>query len=192
MRESVQSLEQGSDGAAGNCMALMRPWRFSVAAGQFIPQLTDAERLLGLEGLLQYFTRRGRGDLAVIVRSELRRVREKFAPQRQPMMSLYALAKRLTGETKGKASLLSVLSLEMIRGQQCAELAEELGVSASSVTRAVDRLTERGLAERRHVPGDRRAYEVHLTSAGREALTAVRRCFVAIAAGISAGEGAGV
>ena len=46
------------------------------------------------------------------------------------------------------------------------ELAEEWACDASNATWIVDRLEERGLAERRTVPGDRRVKSVVLTSRG--------------------------
>lgn len=76
--------------------------------------------------------------------------------------------------------LLVVLST---RGQRkVAELAEALGVNPSTATRAVDRLIDTGLVDRRPNPRSRRETQVSLTDAGerlvREA-TAVRRAEIA-------------
>jgi len=46
-------------------------------------------------------------------------------------------------------------------------LTEVLDLDKSSLGRIIDDLEQRGLAERRPVPGDRRAHAVHLTVAGR-------------------------
>jgi DNA-binding MarR family transcriptional regulator len=48
------------------------------------------------------------------------------------------------------------------------QLGRELIMHRSNVTGLVDRLEQRGLVERKSVPGDRRAYRVVLTRAGRE------------------------
>ena len=48
------------------------------------------------------------------------------------------------------------------------ELAQHLHCDNSNITGIVDRLTERGLVERRVVEGDRRIKLVALTEAGRE------------------------
>ncbi len=48
------------------------------------------------------------------------------------------------------------------------ELAQEMHCDSSNITGIVDRLTERGLVERRAAEGDRRVKLVALTDAGRE------------------------
>jgi DNA-binding MarR family transcriptional regulator len=53
------------------------------------------------------------------------------------------------------------------------ELGRELGISPSTVTRNVDRLTERGLVRREPSPHDRRSSRVVLTPDGREAAAIV-------------------
>ncbi|RKS77508.1 DNA-binding MarR family transcriptional regulator [Motilibacter peucedani] len=53
-------------------------------------------------------------------------------------------------------------------------LAERLRIAARSATEVVDTLAERGLAERRTDPADRRATLVALTDAGRELQEAMR------------------
>lgn len=49
-------------------------------------------------------------------------------------------------------------------------LADALGVHRSAMVALVDDLEERGLAERRRDPADRRAYTLHLTAEGRSRL----------------------
>lgn len=54
------------------------------------------------------------------------------------------------------------------------QLIAELHGDKSSMVRTVDELERLGLAERRPVPGDRRARTVELTATGRERLAAAR------------------
>jgi DNA-binding MarR family transcriptional regulator len=60
-------------------------------------------------------------------------------------------------------------------GRTMRELAEEWVCDASNATWIVDRLEERGLAERRPVPGDRRVKSVVLTSRGAKTRDRVLR-----------------
>lgn len=53
------------------------------------------------------------------------------------------------------------------------QLAERLGVGASSALRTVDRLVDRGLVDRQANPGDRREVVIRLTDAGRELVDGV-------------------
>jgi DNA-binding MarR family transcriptional regulator len=53
------------------------------------------------------------------------------------------------------------------------ELSRELLVHRSNVTGLVDRLEQRGLVARREIPGDRRAYRVRLTPAGRRLMAEI-------------------
>ena len=55
------------------------------------------------------------------------------------------------------------------------ELAQHMHCDSSNITGIVDRLTERGLVERRPAAGDRRVKLVALTDAGRELREEVRR-----------------
>src|SRR5437667_8233819 len=66
---------------------------------------------------------------------------------------------------------LSVLAAGDVRMH---ELARRLGLATSTVTRLVDRLEAAGLAERRSERPDRRTVLVGLSSAGQQALQAVR------------------
>jgi DNA-binding MarR family transcriptional regulator len=67
------------------------------------------------------------------------------------------------------------------RPMRIGELACHVGLAESSVTRLVDRLEARGLAERRPLPGDRRGVVVGLTGAGAllaEAAATRRRAYL--------------
>jgi DNA-binding MarR family transcriptional regulator len=50
------------------------------------------------------------------------------------------------------------------------QLAEQIGMSGSGLTRLIDRLQDRGLVERRRCAADGRGYEASLTAAGRNRL----------------------
>ena len=54
------------------------------------------------------------------------------------------------------------------------EVVDGRWIDASALVALLDEFEERGLAERRRNPQDRRAYAVHLTAAGREALAEAR------------------
>jgi len=73
---------------------------------------------------------------------------------------------REQGLTPNDAKALFALSVE--RGRPMSELAEEWICDASNATWIVDRLEERGLAERRNLPTDRRVKLVVLTRRGEE------------------------
>ena len=60
-------------------------------------------------------------------------------------------------------------------GQSQQALSVALGIHRSAVVTLVDDLERRGLAERRRDPGDRRAYTLYLTSAGRDLLANLER-----------------
>lgn len=69
---------------------------------------------------------------------------------------------------------LGVLGLLHARGDLSQQqLIELLEVDKSSMVYLIDELEKQGLAERGEAPGDRRAYAVHLTDAGRKRLTVV-------------------
>lgn len=67
--------------------------------------------------------------------------------------------------------LLEVLAARPLARLRPTDLAAELGITASGVTRAVLPLVKRGILKREPVPGDARSSRVALTAAGR-ALTA--------------------
>jgi len=60
-------------------------------------------------------------------------------------------------------------------GQSQQALSNALGIHRSAVVALVDDLEQRGLAERRRDPVDRRAYTLYLTPAGREVLADLER-----------------
>jgi DNA-binding MarR family transcriptional regulator len=60
----------------------------------------------------------------------------------------------------------ALAALDTEAGRTMRELADEWACDASNATWIVDRLEERGLAERRTVPGDRRVKSVVLTGLG--------------------------
>lgn len=61
--------------------------------------------------------------------------------------------------------------------QGSSELAARLGITTSAATSLIDRLEERGIAERYDHPHDRRRVLVRLTDAGRAVITDSRRWF---------------
>jgi DNA-binding MarR family transcriptional regulator len=61
--------------------------------------------------------------------------------------------------------------LAAAEGQSQQALSNALGIHRSAVVALVDDLEQRGLAERRRDPVDRRAYTLYLTPAGRDLLT---------------------
>jgi DNA-binding MarR family transcriptional regulator len=69
--------------------------------------------------------------------------------------------------------MLSHLAAAEGQSQQAVSVA--LGIHRSAVVALVDDLEQRGLAERRPDPGDRRAYTLFLTSTGRELLEELKR-----------------
>jgi DNA-binding MarR family transcriptional regulator len=69
--------------------------------------------------------------------------------------------------------MLSHLAASEGRSQQA--LGDALGIHRSAVVALVDDLEQRGLAERRRDPADRRAYALYLTAKGREVLTELER-----------------
>jgi DNA-binding MarR family transcriptional regulator len=60
-------------------------------------------------------------------------------------------------------------------GQSQQALSSALGIHRSAVVALVDDLEQRGLAERRRDPDDRRAYTLYLTPSGRELLAELQR-----------------
>jgi DNA-binding MarR family transcriptional regulator len=65
--------------------------------------------------------------------------------------------------------------LAAAEGQSQQALSKALGIHRSAVVALVDDLEQRGLAERRRDPVDRRAYTLYLTPAGRELLADLER-----------------
>jgi DNA-binding MarR family transcriptional regulator len=88
----------------------------------------------------------------------------KTAKHRSRVLGCYGL-------TPGDARALA--SLEAGEGRPMGTLAEEWACDASNATWMVDRLEERGLAERRSSPTDRRVKLVVLTALGRKTRAAI-------------------
>ncbi len=65
--------------------------------------------------------------------------------------------------------------LAAAEGQSQQALSNALGIHRSAVVALVDDLEQRGLAERRRNPVDRRAYTLYLTPPGRELLADLER-----------------
>ena len=65
--------------------------------------------------------------------------------------------------------------LAVSEGQSQQALSDALGIRRSAMVALVDDLEERGLAERRPDPADRRAYTLYLTPRGRQTLARMRR-----------------
>jgi DNA-binding MarR family transcriptional regulator len=85
------------------------------------------------------------------------------------VQGIYARVSERHDLTPVQAKLLCVL-LGGPRGM--AELAQIFGVERAALTGLMDRAERRGLAQRSAVPGDRRALQVTLTDAGRQAAIA--------------------
>jgi DNA-binding MarR family transcriptional regulator len=77
------------------------------------------------------------------------------------------------GLTPPLFALLNVLGAREGAIQQ--QLSSDMGIDPSAMVSLIDELEEGGLAERRRRPGDRRAWEVAITSKGRRALERARR-----------------
>ena len=69
----------------------------------------------------------------------------------------------------GHFAILGLLSGRGALTQQ--QLIEILGTDKSSMVYLIDELEKQSLAERRTVPGDRRAYGIHLTLSGKARLS---------------------
>ena len=59
------------------------------------------------------------------------------------------------------------------QGLKMGELSKRMMVTGGNVTAIVDQLEKEQLVQRQPQPGDRRAFAVHLTPAGREAFAAM-------------------
>jgi DNA-binding MarR family transcriptional regulator len=59
-------------------------------------------------------------------------------------------------------------------GSSQQQLQEKTGIDASSMVAVIDELEQRGLAERRAQPGDRRVRAIYLTEQGEDALRRAR------------------
>ena len=94
-------------------------------------------------------------------------------------------ALRPLGYTSAQASVLRHLSSE--HGLTQSELAARLDLGKVALGETVARLEAAGLLERRGDDGDRRLKRLHLTAAGRRAITKLRTLAVGLNEGILAG-----
>ncbi len=76
------------------------------------------------------------------------------------------------GLTPALFALLNVLGARDGAIQQ--QLSADMGIDPSAMVKLIDELESAGLAERRRRPGDRRAWEVAITSSGRRRLERAR------------------
>ena len=91
---------------------------------------------------------------------------------RRADLTLRAAKERPLREIGVPGSHYSVLiSLQTTPGMTGAELARLMGITPQAVALLVAKLTERGWIERRTHPRHRSIQELHLTDAGRDALT---------------------
>src|SRR5690348_11823881 len=86
----------------------------------------------------------------------------------------------LPGLTLATATLLGLLAERA--GRRCGDIAEELGVDASSVSRRLAELERLGLIEKRPDPVDGRAWLNSPTPAGRAALETLRDRYLGVVA----------
>lgn len=93
---------------------------------------------------------------------------------------------RATGLTQARWSALLHLA-RGAEGMTQRELARRLGVEGPTVGRLLDGLQKQGLIERRAVPGDRRAYHIHLTGAAQPVLREINRIAAALRRELLAG-----
>lgn len=76
------------------------------------------------------------------------------------------------GITLPRFDLMAQLEREP-QGLSMSELSRRMMVTGGNVTSIVDQLEKEQLVQRQPQPGDRRAYAVHLTSAGRDVFAAM-------------------
>ncbi|WP_158548597.1 MarR family winged helix-turn-helix transcriptional regulator [Blastococcus sp. TF02A-26] len=95
-------------------------------------------------------------------------------------VALLTVARAVVGISARAAGRLGAVSVAQLRaltllrdlpGAPLARLAAELGVTVSTASRSVERLVGAGLVDRRVVPTNRRAVELHLTPVGEDLLT---------------------
>jgi DNA-binding MarR family transcriptional regulator len=85
------------------------------------------------------------------------------------------LAERLAGLGFHPRHYGMLSHLAAAEGQSQQALGSALGIHRSAMVALVDDLEQRGLAERRRDPVDRRAYTLYLTPAGHDALAGLER-----------------
>jgi DNA-binding MarR family transcriptional regulator len=76
------------------------------------------------------------------------------------------------GLTPARFALLNVLGAREGTIQQ--QLSSDMGIDPSAMVKLINELESAGLAERRRRPGDRRAWEVSITTKGRRTLDRAR------------------
>ncbi|TCZ55101.1 MarR family winged helix-turn-helix transcriptional regulator [Roseicella aquatilis] len=86
-----------------------------------------------------------------------------------------------------RAQWMTLLRLRRGGGMTQRELAEILEVEPITVGRLVDRLTARGMVERRADPADRRVWRLHLTPATAPVLAEIEQVRIAFDAMATAG-----
>ncbi|MFB0619344.1 MarR family winged helix-turn-helix transcriptional regulator [Streptomyces sp. AGS-58] len=100
------------------------------------------------------------------------------------------LHRRLTegmGEAIDELTYPVLSALARTGPRSAADLAPEVGIDRSGVTRRASRLEAAGLVHRRPDPTDRRAHLLHLTDQGKDAVSELRARLAAhITAGLSA------
>ena len=120
-------------------------------------------------------------DLDIQSNEQARRLRESF----RTLVRRFSLAERADisccGMTVAQAATIEALADGDLR---LGELGKRLGITASTLTRNLARLEERGLMERVADPGDGRAQRASLTAAGRDAAEQVLRSEEAFARSI--------
>ncbi len=83
-----------------------------------------------------------------------------------------AMALESIGLTPALFALLNVLGARGGAIQQ--QLSSDMGIDPSVIVKLINELEDAGLAKRRRRPGDRRAWEVAITSKGRRSLERAR------------------
>jgi DNA-binding MarR family transcriptional regulator len=92
--------------------------------------------------------------------------REALRAYLDALMLAEPLQVRLWQEAEITVTQLSVLRVLREGPQTTGKLGQEVGLSAASITRLVDRLERRGLVSRHRESDDRRRVEIHLEPAG--------------------------
>ena len=89
-----------------------------------------------------------------------------------------SLAKAGVELTMTQAGILFLLKRKDMRTMS--ELGEVFDIDNSAVTRLVDRLEKNGIVERHPSPGDRRAFRIHVTPKGLEALEKAKKVIMGV------------
>jgi len=117
--------------------------------------------------------------------SEARRLRAGI----RALVRRFAISERADvaccGMTVAQAATLETLAAE--GPMRLGDLGARLGIAPSTLTRNLVRMEERGLVKRAAEPGDRRAFRVALTPAGRRSAADVLRQDLAFATNVLSG-----